>query len=182
MNPVNADSDGGDTHPEFEAVGQCHAAFFAEGEPSPVVSVSAVTHLGLVRSKNEDHFLVARRSRRSEVVLTSLPPGNLAAEGDDAHLLLVATVSAGGFGEVASRLVVSKVWELSGRATIWLMKVRDESSREPYIRMRHYVQTLHQAFDDALLVRSERMYGGTSQVLEQHVVSPAMAEAIVRRR
>jgi protein phosphatase len=130
--------------------GRCRAAFFAEGEPPPTVTVGGATHRGLVREENQDHFLIARRLRRSKVLLTSLPPGDLPFDSDESYLLLVADgVGGGTFGEAASRLVVSKTWELSGRATSWLMKLPDEKSREPFIRMRHYVETLQCAFDDA---------------------------------
>jgi PPM family protein phosphatase len=146
MDPINDD-----TVTELPAINErCHTAFFAEGEPPPSVSVGGATHTGLVRIENQDHFLIARRQRRSEVLLTSLPPADLPADREEAHLLLVADGIGGGeFGEVASRLVVSKVWELSGRATSWLMKIPDERSREPYLRMQRYVERLQQAFADA---------------------------------
>lgn len=149
--PMTADPVNDDTVPDLPIeAGRCHTTFFAEGEPPPAVRVGGATHRGRVRPDNQDHFLIARRSRQGEVLLTSLSPGEVAPEADEAYLLLVADgVGGGTFGEVASRLVVSKTWELSGQATSWLMKIADERTREPYDRMRHYVQTLQQAFGDA---------------------------------
>ena len=41
------------------------------------VEISALTHPGLVRSKNEDHFAILRRSRSSSVLASSLPDDEL---------------------------------------------------------------------------------------------------------
>ena len=128
----------------------CLAAFFGGGNSPLAVSVGGVTHQGLVRADNQDHFLVARRIRRREVLLTSLPLEALPVDDEEAWLLLIADGMGGGaFGEVASRLVVTRLWELSGHAASWLMQLHDEQSREPYIRMRLYLNMVQQAFRDA---------------------------------
>ena len=155
MDPINDD-----TVHEFVVSKPRQSALFTEGEPPPAVGVGAATHQGKIRTENQDHFLVARRLRQSTVVLTSLPPDNVPSASDEAYLLLVADGVAGGeFGEVASRLVLAKLWELSGLATSWLMKLSDETSPEPYARVRHYVEMLRQAFNDA---RSDGILSVTS--------------------
>jgi len=129
---------------------RCFNAFF--GSPGRTLSVEAgsASHQGLVRAENQDHFLVVRRQRRQEVVACSIPPDTISTGDDETWLLLVADgVGGGAFGEVASRLVVTKIAELSAGASSWLMSLPDEASREPYLRVRRYVETLQQAFRDA---------------------------------
>ena len=129
---------------------QCFTAFFGDCRAAMEFSIGARSHPGLVRPENQDHFLVARRIRRGEVVLTSVPPESLPSSEEVAHLLLVADGIGGeAFGEVASRLVVTKTWELSQRAASWLMKLHDAASREPYTRVRLYVDMLQHAFREA---------------------------------
>ena len=129
---------------------RCFTAFFGNCEAPMEVSVGAATHRGLVRQENEDNFLVARRARRGEVLLSSLPAECLPSGEEVAYLLMVADGIGGeAFGEVASRLVVTKIWELSGRSTSWLMKLHDPGSREPYMRVQLYADMLQAAFREA---------------------------------
>src|SRR5262245_5254644 len=41
------------------------------------IEVSALSHTGLVRSNNEDHFLVTRSGRSLQTILTNLPAGDI---------------------------------------------------------------------------------------------------------
>jgi hypothetical protein len=65
---------------------------FYEVEPRVVVRAKfgAATHKGLVRSNNEDNFLVNRRRRIREVVMTSLPEQLLGEREQEATVLAVA--------------------------------------------------------------------------------------------
>lgn len=129
---------------------ECFTAFFGDGGAPLAVTVGGSTHLGLKREENQDHFLVARRLQRREVLLTSLPREDVPDEDDEAWLLLVADGMGGAaFGEVASRLALTRIWELSGRASSWLMKLHDAQSREPQVRIRLYVEMVQQAFQNA---------------------------------
>ena len=66
-----------------------------------------MTHPGLERENNEDHFVVARLSRAVAIEVTSLPDPGLACRGDAGHLIVVAD-GMGGVegGERASALAV----------------------------------------------------------------------------
>ena len=47
------------------------------------VDVGALSHTGKVRSRNEDHFLVARIGRYLETAMTSLPPGEVPERAEE---------------------------------------------------------------------------------------------------
>jgi protein phosphatase len=92
--------------------------------PTPVrVHLGAVSHAGKRRHKNEDAYLVVRRSRSHEILLT-----NATFEGapsqDDAYALLVADGMGGAaFGDVASNLALKTAWEWGSLTTSWIMRL-----------------------------------------------------------
>ncbi|MCL4852849.1 MAG: hypothetical protein KJZ78_15925, partial [Bryobacteraceae bacterium] len=52
------------------------------GWPQPFSSLvqvdfAAMSHVGRVRSNNEDHFRIARNSRTTQTVISNLPPGQV---------------------------------------------------------------------------------------------------------
>jgi serine/threonine protein phosphatase PrpC len=76
------------------------------------IDVYGITHPGLVRSENQDHFLICSLHKRMEVHLTSLPdPENLYVESERlAFLAMVADgVGGGPSGEEASRMTLQAV-------------------------------------------------------------------------
>ena len=83
------------------------------------VDVGALTHVGHVRTNNEDHFLVARATRALETMLTSLPAGDVPQRADEVNYVMVVADGMGGHaaGEVASRLAISAlvVWPWTSR-------------------------------------------------------------------
>ena len=83
------------------------------------VDVGALTHVGHVRTNNEDHFLVARATRALETMLTSLPAGDVPQRADEVNYVMVVADGMGGHaaGEVASRLAISasSIWPWTSR-------------------------------------------------------------------
>jgi len=80
--------------------------------PAPVFQLraSGLTDPGLVRSKNEDHFLVAELSRTLQIRQTSLDQATKFRSRSRGHVLLVADGMGGhAAGEVASALTVETV-------------------------------------------------------------------------
>ena len=66
------------------------AAKYFGAETVPVrVEFGALSHRGLVRSNNEDHYSVVRRFRSREVLLTNLPAEAYSNRKDEAYVLAV---------------------------------------------------------------------------------------------
>ena len=93
------------------------------------VDVSALTHLGHVRTNNEDHFLVTRATRL-ETMLTSLPAGDVPERADEVNYVMVVADGMGGHaaGEVASRLAISALvglaWTYPTGSSGWTRNTR----------------------------------------------------------
>jgi protein phosphatase len=132
---------------EFVRIGGRSSEFF-ETEPRDRVrvEVGARTHPGAVRPNNEDNYLVVRRYRGREVLLTSLPREILDAPEDEAYTLLVADGMGGTrFGELASLLAVMAGWELGGREVKWPMKMNAQEAGEVEEKARAYFRRIDQA-------------------------------------
>lgn len=75
------------------------------------IDVHGVTHPGLVRETNQDHFLISSLRKRMDVLMTSLPEAGVAPGTERLAFLAVVADGVGGAaaGEEASRLAVSAV-------------------------------------------------------------------------
>lgn len=83
----------------------------------------AVSHVGLRRPNNEDHFAVVQRSRARKILLTNVDTSSVELPDDEAYVMIVADGIGGrGYGELASELVLRIGWELAGAAPFWVMK------------------------------------------------------------
>src|SRR6516225_11682895 len=101
---------------EYVAFEELVALFF-EDEPRTAIHVEfgALSHPGLVRDNNEDHYLVVRRRRVRDVLLSNLPVERLNQAAQEAYSLLVADGMGGhAFGELASFLALWTAWDLGG--------------------------------------------------------------------
>ncbi len=119
-------------------------SFFAPPEPSVPVTFGAASHVGHVRSQNEDHYAVVRLRRTTEIVLASLSPEELAVPETSTHVMVVAD-GMGGMksGELASRLALQTMLDLAGQATSWVMKLTDQDAQQIEQRVEAYVQRIH---------------------------------------
>ncbi len=84
------------------------------------IDVFGLTHVGLVRPTNEDHFLLGSLHQRLEVRSTSLPGDNPLRQGDErlAFLAMVADgVGGRAAGEEASRLALEQVTQYVAQST-----------------------------------------------------------------
>src|SRR4029453_14031456 len=79
-----------------------------------VVEVSGLSHRGLVRENNEDHFLVSRVDRTMQTLATNMPPGALPDGREDTVYARPAPGGMGGHaaGEVASRTAIATLVDL----------------------------------------------------------------------
>jgi PPM family protein phosphatase len=120
--------------------------FFVGPAVAVAVQFGGASHVGRVRSNNEDHFAVIRRSRSQEVLLSNLPAGVLSPSADAAYLFIVADGLGGAAaGEWASRLALQKAWDLAGQATSWIMKFHDLSAQQVRERAEAFAAEMHRA-------------------------------------
>jgi serine/threonine protein phosphatase PrpC len=116
------------------------------GPPTPLVCVDfgALSHPGKVRPNNEDHYAVVRRRRSRDLLLSNLPEGFLPTAQDEAYTLTVADgVGGAAFGEVASRMVFSVAWHLTGSAFKWSFQLTEKELAELSEVLWVYAQLIH---------------------------------------
>jgi protein phosphatase len=123
------------------------AKFFVERSEALSYEFGAASHPGLKRSENQDHYIVLRRTRTQQLLLTNVPTEELSMPTDEAFGMAVADGMGGaGRGELASRLAIKEAWDLAGRTTSWLMKIRDVNTQELAERVEGFVYMMQQAF------------------------------------
>jgi protein phosphatase len=110
------------------------------------VDAAGLTHTGLVRGSNEDHFLIGRLGRYFETVSTSLPPDDLPARADDASYSLIVADGMGGHaaGEVASRLAIREIMRLAFALPDWIVRLDDSTRDAAAARAQGRIEKLHE--------------------------------------
>jgi serine/threonine protein phosphatase PrpC len=100
------------------------------------VEIAAATHVGHVRSQNEDSYLVARADRSLETLLTNLPDDEIPSWAAERSYGLVVADGMGGHaaGEVASHVALRAVLENVLDTADWIM--RDAGSHLTQIEQR----------------------------------------------
>ena len=115
---------------------------------SSYVTISALTHPGLVRGNNEDQYAVIRRSRDSEVLLKSFTLGEseVADEKIEAYWLLVADGLGGQVsGEIASATAIRAVMQYASELSSWVMRPLGEIRAELESRLQCYGDAISRA-------------------------------------
>jgi protein phosphatase len=123
------------------------AKYFVERTEELAYEFGAASHAGLKRSTNQDHYIILRRTRTQQLLLTNVPTEDLTMPTDEAFGMAVADGMGGqGQGELASRLAIREAWDLAGRTTSWVMKLRDLNTQELTERVEAFVYMMQQAF------------------------------------
>lgn len=123
------------------------AKYFVELAEELAYEFGAASHPGLKRDTNQDHYIILRRTRTQQLLLTNVPTEDLKMPTDEAFGMAVADGMGGqGQGELASRLAIREAWDLAGRATSWVMKLRDLNTQELTERVEAFVYMMQQAF------------------------------------
>ena len=123
------------------------AKYFVERTEDLAYEFGAASHAGLKRPDNQDHYLVMRRTRTQQLLLTNVPTEELVMPTDETFGMAVADGMGGqGCGELASRLAIREAWDLAGRTTSWVMKLRDLNTQELTERVEGFVYMMQQAF------------------------------------
>ena len=100
--------------------------------PRANVDFGGLSDVGLVRSNNEDHFLVARIDRTLRTLITNLPPGYVPDESVDSIYGMLVADGLGGHaaGEVASRTAIATLIDLVLATPDIITRLDDELSQE----------------------------------------------------
>ena len=139
------------------------AKYFVEQPEGLAYEFGAASHAGLKRPDNQDHYLVLRRIRTQQVLLTNMPTEDLVVSSDDTFGMAVADGMGGsGRGELASRLAIREAWELAGRASSWVMKLRDCNTNELTERVEAFVYMMQQAFLNEFESNPDFLSSGTT--------------------
>jgi PPM family protein phosphatase len=89
------------------------------------MEVAALSHIGLLRPNNEDHFLVVRFGRNLETLLSNLSPGLVPEHAVESGFGMAVADGMGGIaaGEVASRLALSTMVSLVLGTPDWFLRL-----------------------------------------------------------
>jgi protein phosphatase len=140
-----------DTGP-FEAV---PARENAAWQPVVQADLAGMSHIGNVRTNNEDHFLIIRFGRFLESLQTNLPLGDVPGRSEVTGYGMVVADGVGGHasGEVASRSAISMMVGLVCETPDWILLVEQEPFSEEVIRR---ARERYQRVDTLLTERGER--------------------------
>ena len=139
----------------------------------------AASDKGLCRAENQDHYVVLRRTRTQELLLTNVPKEQLGILPDEAYAMAVADgMGATGRGDLASQLAIRTAWELAGRTTSWLMKLADLNTDEIVERIEGFTYMMQQAFEDEYQINPEFAESGTTWTCAYFVGSFAVVAYI----
>jgi len=101
------------------------------------VDLGAASHPGLVRSKNEDHYLVVRYGRQLETLLTNLPAGQVPSRSEEIGYGLLVADGIGGAaaGELASRMAISTLINLLLHTPDWIISTGQQETEQVMQRL-----------------------------------------------
>jgi protein phosphatase len=145
------DSHNADTA-EFPAVEDVLAKHFGHSPPPVQVQFGALSHPGLERTNNEDHFMIIERRRSRTVLASNLPPGLLRPADDIGYVLAVADgIGGSAFGELASMLALRSGWDQAPGAFKWTWLINDREIEE----LKERVELVFKRMDQVLRERTQ---------------------------
>jgi protein phosphatase len=123
---------------------------FGPSPPPVSVEFGALSHPGLVRANNEDHFVVVERRRTRSVRLTNLPEGVLRPASDVGYVMAVTDGMGGAScGELASMLAIRSGWEQSPTAIKWAWIINDREVEDLREQVEIVFRRIHQELFEA---------------------------------
>ena len=146
--------------------------FFAQSTHQLSIEFGAATHTGHVRANNEDHYVVLKRRRTTELIKTNLAAEDLAL-ADDADYAMVVADGMGGHncGEFASRVALQRMFELAQQATSWVMKYTDLEIQQIRERALAYIQEIQATLREHMNADPSRAGMGTTWTMA-HLLPP----------
>lgn len=155
-----------DTHPDQPtkpSLDELAAKYFGAKAVPVRVEFGALSHCGLVRSNNEDHYSVVRRYRSREVLLTNLPADAHSPRRDETYALSVADgVGGAAFGELASMLALRTGCELTGKAFNWNFQLSEAEISDLEEKLNVQMQLIHRRLKEEAGVNADYQGMGTT--------------------
>jgi PPM family protein phosphatase len=122
------------------------AKYFVHSAPELAFEFGAASHIGLRRGENQDHYIIARRTRTQQLLHTNMPTEELSLPSDETYAMAVADGMGGcSYGALASKIAIRTAWELAGRTSSWVMKIEEMDSHELTERIEGFVYLTQQA-------------------------------------
>ena len=122
------------------------------------VDVYGLSHRGLVRPNNEDHFLVVRGGRELEAIMGNLPADIVSRRFDEVFYGMAVADGLGGEvgGEIASRRALESLLSMVLHTPDWMLRLGKPEINEVMWRMadrfiRVHAALLHEAAQDPYL-------------------------------
>lgn len=111
------------------------------------VDFGALSHVGTVRTNNEDHYQVLRLSRSMRILGSNLPPGQVPPAYDEVGYSMAVADGMGGVaaGEVASMLAITFGTRITLHRPKWTLKMDEEETRELLFRAQRLVRQIQEA-------------------------------------
>ena len=136
-----------------------------------LIDAAGLSHRGVVRADNQDHYLVARVGRSLDTLITSLPDGELPDRFDETGCVMMVADGMGGAaaGEVASRMAISTLVNIFLDIPDWIMKLDDESAEELMRRAVGYYRKIDQALARRVEAEPELSGMGTTMTVAYSV-------------
>jgi protein phosphatase len=101
------------------------------------VELAALSHQGLVRSTNEDYYLVVRYGRMMEKLLSNLPDPLVPNRSEETGYGIIVADGIGGAaaGELASQLAIRALFDAALRTPDWLFGTGERIAEQAEQRM-----------------------------------------------
>ena len=106
----------------------------------------AVSHIGKVRTNNEDHYLIIRLGRDQETLMTNLPDGSVPDHFQESGYGMMVADGMGGraSGEVASRIALTTLMHLILHYGRWNIRINEEIAEEVVTRAERFYQEVNE--------------------------------------
>ena len=137
--------------------------YFSPPAASVDFEFGAASHTGLVRSENQDHYLVTRRRKERKVLDSNLPPDFQDTVNEDAFVMAVADGMGGeAFGRLASMLALRVGMSLGADEIKWSTKINQSESVELLEKLDLFFRLLDQEINEQSAANDDLQGMGTT--------------------